>query len=321
LEEEIWNLFGIEEGEFKFEQVSDEKLGETSVQIEIEPLLLEGTRRQDEWRKIVRIIPNDRLVPKIKGLPQTEEEKKKFQFSPQEWRILAQVNGRCTVQAIVNRAGLGRFEVYQVISMLVLRGVLQVLPERLEEDSAEAASTRPTGSTLAPAKSAVGGILSLFGAGGKREEKADKIACVSPLGILTVAANRYAEALLGAREWKAAPSDQGLVRRMWADLLVSYWRADLIVCEKGQLNCQRMEDFIRFLEFKESTQDCYEDSLEALVQFINGLYRLASQRIGEKVAARIAREVIDETAARTTTQYATDFRLAERLQIVLRLAN
>src|SRR5690606_29398230 len=62
LEEEIWNLFAWKDGEFFFENVPSNQLGDEIVTIEIEPLILEGTRRNDEWQKIVAIIPNDRLI-------------------------------------------------------------------------------------------------------------------------------------------------------------------------------------------------------------------------------------------------------------------
>jgi hypothetical protein len=35
------------------------------VQIDIEPLLLEGSRRQDEWQRIMAVLPNDRMIVAI----------------------------------------------------------------------------------------------------------------------------------------------------------------------------------------------------------------------------------------------------------------
>jgi len=118
LEEEIWNLFGLDDGEFRFEQVDEDKLGDANLQIDIEPLLLEGTRRQDEWRKLVRLLPSDKMIP-IANLPKDRD--KKFKPTPAEWKVLAQLNGRFNIRAIVNRAGMGRFEVYQILAEFIRR--------------------------------------------------------------------------------------------------------------------------------------------------------------------------------------------------------
>ena len=48
LEEEVWDLFRLSEGEFKFEHGARAKDEEIIVEIEIEPLIMEGTRQLDE---------------------------------------------------------------------------------------------------------------------------------------------------------------------------------------------------------------------------------------------------------------------------------
>jgi hypothetical protein len=324
LEEEIWNLFGIEEGEFRFDQVTDEKLGEATVQIDIEPLLLEGTRRQDEWRKIIRILPNDRLVLAVKR-PAAEREKLKL--DQQEWKVLAQVNGLFTIRAIVNRAGMGRFEVYQILASMVQRGILYIVDplQKLhasQQNGPEQVPTSGQASAQQPAESAkpAGGLFGgLFGGASKRDEKGGgRHAFVSPVGALAYINNRMIDACLAAREYKAQPTDEHLIHNAWSDLLVSYPRADVVRVVRNHLDASVCETYIRNFEFAESTQDCYEDCLEALLQMLNVVYRLFAQRLGERTATRIAREALDE-AGRITHQYGTDVRIAERAQLILKL--
>ncbi|MBI1292629.1 DUF4388 domain-containing protein [bacterium] len=319
LEEEIWNLFGIEEGEFRFEQVPDDKLGEASVQIDIEPLLLEGTRRQDEWRRIVRVLPSDRLVPAVKA--PAGDGASKMKLDPREWKVLAQINGKFPIRAVVNRAAMGRFEVYQIITVLMQRGVVYILDEKLSQNGAAAeATSKPAVAAPSAAKPAGGvtGLFSIFSSGKSKEDKNERVSCVSPIGVAAWMANKLLDSYLSARELKPQPGDGALLPPMWKDLLISYPRADIISIENNHVSAERMETYIKLFEFGEATQDSYEDCLEALLQLTNGLYRVFSQRIGEKNAARIAREVLDE-AARVPHQFAPEVKIADRAQSILRL--
>lgn len=188
LEEEIWNLFGLEEGDFRFEQIHEKELGDMIVEIDIDPLLLEGTRRQDEWRNIVRLLPSDRIIPAVS---QPENGVGQQRFSPLQWKILAQVNGRFPIRAIINRAGLGRFEVYQTIYDLIQGGVLYI---RKEDQIVKTRSPELGGNddildvnreALAPpTPKGVTGLLSRL-AGGRRDDKSDKLSFKTPIGLVT----------------------------------------------------------------------------------------------------------------------------------------
>ena len=318
LEEEIWNLFGIEEGEFRFEQVAEEKLGEASVQIDIEPLLLEGTRRQDEWRRIVRVLPSDRLIPAIKA--PAKDSSAKVKLDPREWKVLAQVNGRFPIRAIVNRAAMGRFEVYQIITVLMQRGILYIVDDKKAAQNGASAPEAPKPVVNQPAAAAakgMTGLLSIFSSKSK-DEKSERPTCVSPVGVAAWMSNRLLESYLSARELKPLPGDSTMLLPLWKDLLISYPRADVIVIEGNRVSADRMEAYIKHFEFGEATQDSYEDCLEALLQLANGIYRLFAQRLGERAAAKIARDVLDE-AAKITHQFAPEFKIADRAQAILRL--
>ncbi|CAN5423901.1 hypothetical protein BH09SUM1_BH09SUM1_03810 [soil metagenome] len=323
LEEEIWNLFGLEEGEFKFDQVEDAKLGEATLQIDIEPLLLEGTRRQDEWRKIIRILPNDRLVLGVKhvAVPERQEgDDPKPKLSPAEWKVLAQVNGRFPIRAIVNRAGMGRFEVYQILAKFLRDGVVFIKPESAAELSDPESTLTPLPTSGPISSRGVGGLFSRLTGGGRRDDKGEKLAFVTPVGSLVFFANRLLDNFLSSRDVKPLPGDARLAETIWREMLIGYSKADLILVDRNRLNADRCEGYFRNFEFKDPVQDCYEDCLEALLQYCDSLYRQFAQRIGERPAAKIVRETLDESVPRISNTYGPDFKLEERVQMVLRLA-
>lgn len=321
LEEEIWNLFALSEGDFKFEQKGANDLGEMLVQIDIEPLLLEGSRRQDEWQRIMAVLPNDRMIVAI-VLPQRDGEFVKPKLIAPEWRVLSQINGRFPIRALINRTGMSRFDVYKILCELKERGLVQILEPEVKDDSMldkiEALARESSSSTPLPASMGVGGLFSRFTSSAKKEDK--RITFTTPIGALAYIINQMADRFLNTRELKASTRDYSLVRQLWNDLLVSFTKADLIVIQNYHVNTDRFEEFMKLFEFSSAVQDCYEDSLEALLQLLDGIYRIYAQRTGDRVAVKLMRELLEEIGPRINYTYASDVKLDERIQMVLRLA-
>jgi hypothetical protein len=321
LEEEIWNLFSWEEGDFKFEALEDSKLGEALVQIDIEPLILEGTRRHDEWKKIQKVIPDDSVVLVVNRVG--DDFKRDIKLSPAEWRVLAQVNGRCNVRAIMNRSAMGRFEVFQILNNFLKRGIVAVSkntgapPQPINDMQTivEDMPKKPAGS----GSGGFGGLRSLFG-GGQKERSGDRIEFPTPIGALAGFISELAEDFLGAKELKADPSDHSVLERLWKDISSVYTRADLVVVDHTRVRPDRFETYLRLFEFSPATQDSYEDTMEALFALLDGVYRHFAGRLGERAAAKIVRDALAGFTPRISLRYRPDFNLQEQVQSFLRLA-
>lgn len=325
LEEEIWNLFALEEGEFKFEQVDEDKLGEPTVQIDIEPLLLEGSRRQDEWRRINRVLPSERAVVALK--PPAPGADLKPRLTAGEWRVLAAVNGKLPIRGIINRSALGRFEVYKIIAELLGRGLVYLKPEeamreevleKIEEMQREPAAAVAT----ARASAGMGGLLARFRTTATRrpDDNREKLNFISPVGCLAYFINQMIDQFQSQKEFRGSPADQNLLPSLWQDLIISFTKADLIFPQKNHIQADRFEEFLRLFENNEAMADSFEDSLQALLQLLDALYRIYSQRVGERTGTKIIRDLLDDISPRVTLLFGSDFKLDERIQMVLRLA-
>lgn len=322
LEEEIWNLFGLEEGDFKFEQVDSNQLGEATVQLDIEPLLLEGTRRQDEWRKILRLLPSDKIVLTTNDIRRLKEGSHKIHLTPSEWKVIAQINGETTIRGVVNRSGMGRFEVYRIVFDFLNRKLVSVkkaveepLPESYQE--LEDASGDPSGANTRR----VGGLFSrLTGAGTRRDGRVERFDFISPIGSVSHFVNRMSEQVYAHRDMRQTEGDDRLVDEIWKDLLVNFTKADLVRAYRNRVYSQRLETYLKLFEFNEAVQDCYEDSIEALLQLVDTLFHVYSSRIGDRAVTRIMRETLDEMRPRLSHEFATGFNLEERIQGVLKLS-
>ncbi len=320
LEEEIWNLFGLEEGEFKFENTNEQEVGPGIVEIGIDPLIIEGTRRQDEWSRIRQFLPDDEIILGVQAGEDLMESAatKKPRFSAREWKVVSQINGIFPIRAIVNRSGMGRFDVYRIISECMERGFLvikdrETLPIYTNSLPSNDGTQIPASGTQA--KRSGGGLFSGF-LGGKRDEKIEEpIHFISPIGALTSFVNQLS-ARLGAQTEDFEPK---ITFDLWADQLVYFSRADLIVCEKGQLNAQQLEAFIKMAEFSQAGRDAFEDGVEALIQIADVLYRSGTRKLGAKNAQKTTRELADEILTRARFEYGQNYPFSDRLRSALDL--
>jgi len=327
LEEEIWNLFAWEEGEFKFEAAEGSKLGDSIVEIDIEPLILEGTRRMDEWKKIQKTLPDDMVVLTIKQLD--DSFKRDLKLSPSEWRVLAQVNGRFTIRAIINRAAMGRFETFHILYGFVRKGILvqKVAPKPNigGPDAPAPTSSLPKAAPEEVAKSGVGGMLSSLLKGGSAAVKSTTsgkgtMEFVSPAGVLAAFVNEVVASFLETKEARSGTQEKNFLQRMWRDLVMTFTRADLITVENNRLNADTLELYFGYFEFASPIQDTYEDTMEGLFHLLDAIYRMLASRLGERQATKLVREVLSHMSPKVRLRYGDSFNLEERVQNVLKLA-
>lgn len=333
LEEEIWNLFGWDDGEFTFDAVPEDQLGDEIVTIHIEPLILEGTRRNDEWQKIIAIIPNDRLIPRVAKIG--DSFKRTLELQPEEWTVLSHVNGSFTVRAIVNRSNLGRFEAYRIMTQFIKSGLIEIhSPEELaakeeeshprgaDEGNGKKTADAPKAPMTTAARTSTSGKGKLFGSLRGKRERGDhrtQLEFLSPIGALAYLIGELFSRVRDEKEFSPQEGDDDLLDRIWFDLVQVYTKADLIVVEVNQVDPWELETYLGGCEFTEVVDECYEDAFEGLMHLLRATYQVLGKRVGERSVNRIMRELLDETAPRLVLKYRDDSPLAERIQMVLKL--
>lgn len=317
LEEEIWALFAWESGEFKFETVPSDKLGQAIVQIDIEPMILEGTRRNDEWKKIEQYIPHDRIVLST-FIDRPDEFERDITLRPEEWEVLSKVNGRFSVRAIVSRANMGRFEVHSILTQFVKSGLVRIV----HQDPAAMLPANGSGTAVsAPAteedRGQRGGFFGVLSRR-TREKGEESLQFLSPLGAIAHFVNQLVQRTVALKEYKAGADDGRIVALVWIDLLQVYTRADLARADGQRIDATPLERHFERCEFAEAIDDCYEDALEGLLSLLRTVYAHFCRQAGEKGVSRIARELVDEMAPKMTVRYREPFPFAERIQNVLK---
>ncbi len=136
IEEAIYSLFLWRDCAFRFYHGEPEKLDlENTLPVDIssERLIMEGTRRVDEWSHLSPIIPSLRMIFHPAGQIEFLPEPLLDSLDARDQRILSLVDGRSDVIALATRAGMTRFDVMRSLAVLVNAGLIRTsIPGKLQ---------------------------------------------------------------------------------------------------------------------------------------------------------------------------------------------
>ena len=119
-EEEIYDIFIWERGECHFVDGELPEMPGVPLKIEVTGLIMEGTRRLDEWPRIRRVIPHDAIVPTIvKPIPDDAD------LDEVQRGIVRSVDGKRSVAEIVLESRSSSFAVCSTLYYLSADGMVQ----------------------------------------------------------------------------------------------------------------------------------------------------------------------------------------------------
>jgi hypothetical protein len=118
-EEAVYSLMAWQRGDFKF--VVDAAAPEMSILMPADELLEKGTKQATEWASIRQAIPGPDTVLGLSpsGSPGG------VSLDPEEWQVLAQVDGVRDVSEIADALALDEFTASKVLARLVSTGLLE----------------------------------------------------------------------------------------------------------------------------------------------------------------------------------------------------
>ncbi len=160
IEEITYALFGWSEGDFRFQPEAAPPDESITIPLSIENIIMEGTRRIDEWARIKDKIPSLDVV--VRFTDQPNEKAKGVNLTPDEWRVFARINGVQSIRQIAQQTGLGEFEVARIIYGFLSAGLVvltkQVPPSPDSRNGRSAApSNLPGGSARGGAGASING--------------------------------------------------------------------------------------------------------------------------------------------------------------------
>lgn len=133
----IFQILRWKDGSYKFDiqDIGYEK--EYQIPLQIDFVLMEGTRMLDEWPYIESIIPSDSIV--FSQSFKTEETEPLFSaLSTNELAVFNLIDGKRDIGEIVDLTQLSEFEVYKILATLQVSGLIsQTSSTERTEDTTE----------------------------------------------------------------------------------------------------------------------------------------------------------------------------------------
>lgn len=135
IQDAVFELLRWTEGEFEFQPgvvFPEEDIG---LSLNTEELIMEGSRRLDEWNRIEKKIPSLDAIFKMKSMQNREAAQ--ISLTPEEWMILTYVDGERRVRDIVEHSGLGTLQTCKILYGLISAGLLENVTPPDEEVKVE----------------------------------------------------------------------------------------------------------------------------------------------------------------------------------------
>ncbi len=133
MEEALYSLFDWQKGSFRFYDSGELELADFPLNMSIENLILEGSRRQDEWVRILTVVPH--LDVKFRFKPQ-EDGSQFLDLAPEEWEIMTNIDDQSSARELAMRLGLSNFSTCTILSNLIKKSVIEINPDSGKEGDA-----------------------------------------------------------------------------------------------------------------------------------------------------------------------------------------
>ena len=147
-----YRLFTWVEGMFRFDANVLPPEDRITIPIELDNVIIEGTRRRREWDHLQEELPNLEMALKFTERP--DSRLRNISLSVEEWRVVSYINPKNTIRQIARANSLSDLDVRRIVYGLLQAGIVEIV--------------RPAGETAAPGA----GVHRLpVGLGGTRAEQ------------------------------------------------------------------------------------------------------------------------------------------------------
>lgn len=128
IEEIVYNLFSWQEGDFNLHENKAPQNAPFLIELNTMNVIMEGTRRIDEWLEIQKVLPPDNVVLSVVSSPKMNKEE--IRLSIEEFRVLALINGDRTVHELMSISPLGEFVTCRSIYRLILGKLVEAIGKK-----------------------------------------------------------------------------------------------------------------------------------------------------------------------------------------------
>jgi hypothetical protein len=124
--ETVYQLFTLTEGPFLFQPNILPPQDKIAVPIHLENVILEGTRRVRERKRLQQEVPDLGMALRFTAHP--DIKLKRITLSPEEWRVVASISPSRTIEEIARTLSLNDFQIRKVVYGLLSAGLVELVP-------------------------------------------------------------------------------------------------------------------------------------------------------------------------------------------------
>jgi hypothetical protein len=118
----VFELTTWERASFDFVADGPQEAREVPLSVAVDRLLVEVARRREEWTALSQVIPDLGAIPRFRDGSNASTAP----LEPDEFAVLASVDGHRTIRELADDLGYGEFEAARVVYALVLLGLVEV---------------------------------------------------------------------------------------------------------------------------------------------------------------------------------------------------
>jgi hypothetical protein len=121
----LHRLFTWVEGMFRFEDGILPPDGKITLQISLENIIIEGSRRLREWEQLQDELPSLDIALKFTDRPGANI--RNVNLSVEEWRVVSYIDPKNTIKQIANTAKMNDLEIRRVVYGLLQAGLVELI--------------------------------------------------------------------------------------------------------------------------------------------------------------------------------------------------
>ena len=135
IQDAVFEMLRWTDGGFDFQPgvvFPEEDIG---LSISTEELIMEGSRRLDEWNRIEKKIPNLNVIFNMTSMQGRDAAQ--ISLTPEEWMVLTYIDGEKSVRQIVELTGMSTLHTCKILYGLIGSGLLENITPAVEEQEAD----------------------------------------------------------------------------------------------------------------------------------------------------------------------------------------
>lgn len=137
----VYQLFTWGEGSFRFDANQLPSPGHITIPIDLESVIMEGSRRLKEWEILQEELPD--LDVSLQFTDRPDARLRNINLTVEEWRVVSFVNPRNTIRQIARANNLSDFEIRRIVYGMLQAGLVEMVHKKRPLPKAKSTADKP----------------------------------------------------------------------------------------------------------------------------------------------------------------------------------